>query len=142
MYHQGELANFKQALHKIYGMLLAMCVIVILGAALLGRWGLSLLFGKDILTYYDLFMPIVYCTLCTGIVWILSAVVILLRRIKALLMGIVIDFVICVVLAFPMIRNMGANGVSSVQIVALLLYIIFMVIICEQTINKETRKSE
>ena len=141
-FHEGRIEELRKALHKIYGMLLLMCVIVVIGAVLLGRWGLTVLFGSDILANYDLFLPIVVCTLCTGIVWIQSAIVILLRKMKALLAGIVIDFAICALVSVPMIRSLGANGVSYVQILVLLLFIIYMMVVCEHTIKKESAGHE
>lgn len=141
-YYADNISMFKKHLHQIYGMLVLMCVIVCVGAGVLGRWGLSLLFGTDILEYYNLFMPIVICTLCTGIVWILSAVVILMRKVKELLWGIIISFVICIALSLPWIRTMGANAVSLVQIVSLSVLIVIMIVICEYTIKRKETQSE
>ena len=87
-------------------------------------------------------MPIVICTLCTGIVWILSAVVILMRKLKELLFGMVASFVLCIALSFPWIKAVGPNAVSMVQIVSLSVLIVIMIVICEYTIKRKETQSE
>lgn len=129
--YNGEKDKFKVMMHKVYLACIGMSIAVTFGAILLGRLGLQILFGKDILQYYSIFIPIVWCTILTGIVWILSSIVVALRKIKTLLWGMVLDFIICTVLSLYIIRYMGMNGVSVVQIVALIIYIVFMIVICE-----------
>lgn len=129
--HNGEKERFKKMLHKTYLAFITMSIIITAGATLFGRLGLQILFTEDILQYYFIFMPIVWCTILTGITWILSSIVVALRRIKTLLFGGILDFLISVALAPNLVRVMGINGVSAVQLIALALYIIFMVIICE-----------
>ena len=129
-------------LHKTYLLLVALCVVVTIGAMLLGRLGLTILFGKDILDNYYLFMPIVYCTLFTGICWILSAIVILLRKIKELLIAIIVDFVLCIAITYPVINEFGKNGVSIVQLISLPVLIITMIFICEFTSKRALNEAE
>lgn len=129
--YNGEKKIFKRMLHKTYLAFIGLGIIVTIGAALFGRLGLQILFKADILQYYYIFMPIVWCTLLTGITWILSSIVVALRKIKGLLFGAILDFLICILLAPHLIKAMGMNGVSAVQIISLALYIIFMVIVCE-----------
>lgn len=133
IYYGGEIDRFQKLLHKAYLFMIGLCVVVILGAVLLGKLGLRILFGADILEYYHLFIPIVYCTLFTGIVWILSAVVVLLRRIKALVIAIIADFLLCIGIVAPIIRIFGQNGVSIVQLIVLPILTFMLIGICEVT---------
>ena len=137
IYHSGDVKHFRKLLHKTYLLLGGLCFVVIIGALLLGRIGLSILFGNEILQYYFLFMPIIWCTLFTGIIWILSAIVILLRQIKVLLAVTVINFMICVLLVVPIVSNYGPNGVSIVQLISLPILILMMIVICEYTSYKK-----
>ncbi|MDD6157345.1 MAG: lipopolysaccharide biosynthesis protein [Lachnospiraceae bacterium] len=132
IYNDGKIDVFRKLLHKVYMFLGIFGVVVSVGAMLLGRWGLRLLLGESILDYYYLFMPIVFTALLTGIVWIISAIVILLRKIKALLIAILADFVICVIITYPIISGFGANGVSIVQIISLSILALFLIAICER----------
>lgn len=140
VYYAGEVKKFRSLLHKTYLMLVALTVVVTIGAMLLGRLGLTILFGKGILEYYELFMPIVYCTLLTGMCWIISAIVILLRKIKQLLLAMMVDFGICIACVCPIVRTFGANGVSFVQLISLPILVLFMIIICEVMTMRAERK--
>ncbi len=140
LYYRGEIKRFRKMLHRTFLLLIGMCVIVNIGAAILGRFGLTLLFGRGILEYYDLFFPIVWCTILIAIIWIVSAVLVALRQIRWLLTGMIFDFLICVSLARRLIECYGKNGVSFVQIIVYLAYIIFMVIICEMVLYKQEKK--
>ena len=140
IYYHGEIYKFRKLLHKVYFFMIGLCVVVTLGAVLLGKPGLRILFGADILVYYNLFMPIVYCTLFTGIVWILSAVVILLRRIKALVIAIIADFLLCIGIVVPIVQIFGQNGVSIVQLITLPILTAMMIGICEVTSYQAKRR--
>ena len=63
VYQNGEYNRFLKLLHKVYIALAGLAIVTTIGALLLGRWGLSLLFGSGILKYYQLFMPIGWCTM-------------------------------------------------------------------------------
>ena len=132
--------DFSKYLHKVYLALAGLCVVVCIGAVLLGRWGLNLLFGKDILQYYDLFMPIIWCTILTAFIWVLYAIVVAMRQIKWLLVGMIADFILCLAITRPCIAGFGKNGVSVSQIVAYGVYVLFIVILCESVLRKEKRR--
>ena len=136
LYVDGEIKAFKAMFHKILLALVALTVVVLIGAALVGRMGLSILFGNEILAHYNLFMPIVMCTILTAAIWILSAIVIAMRQIRALLIGIVSDFALCLCLANAVIKNYGKNGVSIVQIIVYSAFIVFMIAVCELSIKR------
>lgn len=136
VYQNGEYDRFLKLLHKVYLALAGLAVVTTIGALLLGRWGLALLFGSSILKYYNLFMPIVWCTILIAFIWVLSAILIGLRQMKWLLIGMAVDFGICVALVYPIIGSMSQNGVSVVQIIAYAIYVIFMAIVCELTVRR------
>ncbi|MCI8483797.1 MAG: lipopolysaccharide biosynthesis protein [Lachnospiraceae bacterium] len=135
-YQQGEIKRFRNMFHKALAVLGAMCVLVTLGGMLLGRWGLRILFGPDILEHYYLFLPIVWCTILTALIWILSSLVVALRKIKWLLAGMAADFLLCVLAVEPIVNRYEKNGVSIVQIGAYVLYIIYLIVICEASTRK------
>lgn len=131
-YYDGEMDRFQKMLHGAYLVLGGMCAVVTVGAMLLGRWGLRLLFGGDeILQYYGLFMPIVWCTLMVAIIWILSAILIALRQMKSLIIGMVLDFLLCLAIVTPLIEHYGKNGVSIAQLIVMGIYILYMAAVCE-----------
>lgn len=133
-YTEGKFDMFRKMFHKVLLVLVGMTVVVVIGANLVGRLGLRILFGEMILEYYYLFNPIVWCTILTAMIWVVSAIVIAIRQIKNLLIGIVIDFLLCIFIAHPLVEQYGKNGVSIVQIISYTVLIIYMIIICENTI--------
>lgn len=139
LYAEGKLDAFRKAFHQILLVLMGLTVVVLLGANLVGKIGLKILFGEKILEYYYLFNPIVWCTILTAMIWIVSAIVIAMRQIKSLLVGIVVSFGLCISIAQPLIEQYGKNGVSIVQIIAYAVLIVYMVVICEVKIICEKR---
>lgn len=140
LYTDGRLSEFKKMFHKILVALVGMSVIVIIGANFVGRLGLKILFGEMILEYYYLFIPIVWCTILTAMIWIISSIVIAIRQIRSLLIGIVMDFALCVAIASPLVEQYEKNGVSIVQIISYAVLVVYMVIICEVSVIREQRK--
>ncbi len=136
---QKNYHRFLQLLRKTYLGFLVLCIVVTAGAFLLGRFGLTVLFGEQILEYYDLFLPIVWVTILTAIIWILSAVIVAMRQMKWLLTGIAGTFVLLLFLTHPCIEAFGKNGVSIVQLITYGIDIIFMVFVCELTIRKRKK---
>lgn len=134
-----EYDRFLKMLRTIYLALIGLCVVVTVGALLVGKIGLTFLLGEQILEYYELFLPIVWVTILTAIIWVLSAVIVAMRRIRWLLVGIIIDFGLLVAIVHPCIEAYGKNGVSIVQLISYGIFIVFMVAVCELTVRKEKR---
>lgn len=137
LYNEGKIYEFKKMFHKIMVTLVCMSIFIIAGANIVGKWGLKILFGETILEYYYLFNPIVWCTILTAMIWIVSSIVIAIRQIKMLLVGILFDFALCMVISRPLVEQFNKNGVSMVQISLYAILVIYMVVICEITINKK-----
>lgn len=137
---QKDMKRLGKMLHKTYFLLIVMSMVVTIGALICGRMGLRLLFGMEILEHYYLFLPIVWCTILTAAVWVISAILVAFRKISWLVAGMLVDFAICVLLVKPVIEQYGKNGVSIVQIIVLAIYIIYMGVVCEMTIFHETRE--
>lgn len=134
VYAAKDYDKFSKMLHKVYAAFLILIAVVTSGAALIGKFGLKLLFGNYILRYYYLFMPIVWCTLGTAIIWVLAAIVTALRKNMLLLIGMVIDFAICLCIVYPCVNAFGKNGVSFTQLIVFAVYILFLIIVCETVV--------
>jgi len=142
-YNDKDYIAYSKQLHKVYIAFVGLCIVVTIGALLVGRPGLWLLFGEDILQYYNLFMPIVWCTILTAIIWIMSAIMVAMRKILWMLAGMVVNFGICLMIDKYFVREFGKNGVSYTQIVLYAAYIVFMIAVCEITvIIKRKKKNE
>ena len=125
LYTDGDYKSFGKKIHSLYILLVGFSLVVTLGAIVLGRWGLQLLFGKGILASYELFMPIVWVTIMTAMIWIVSSLLIAIRQIIWLLIGIIVDFFICLVFVQPCVDKYGSNGISVVQIIVYAIFVIY-----------------
>ena len=134
-YVDGDIEVFDNQFNKVVGLLVGMSLVVTIGAMIVGRFGLTLLFGASILEYYHLFIPIVWVTILTAWVWILYAIVVGMRMIKELLVGIILDFIICSGLVWPIVKYFGVNGTSMVQIIALSVYTLYLIWISKKQIK-------
>ncbi len=130
-YYHNNRALFQKMMNKVLGVIVLMTLVIILGASLLGQFGLELLFGSEILEYYYLFMPIVWCTILTGIVWIFSAIVIAMRKTKLLLGGILVSFLLELAIVSPLVTYFDMNGVSIVQIIVFGVLSVYLILICK-----------
>lgn len=131
VYNDGEYNKFRKMFHKVLLAIMGMAILVAICAAVVGRLGLSILYGTSILQYYELFMPIVWSTIVLAAVWILQAIVIGIRRIYPMLVGIVADAAICFVSCDWFLQQFSWNGASYVQVMSLLLLTIYLIVICE-----------
>lgn len=131
VYNDGEYNKFRKMFHKVLLAIMGMAILVAICAAVVGRLGLSILYGASILQYYELFMPIVWSTIVLAAVWILQAIVIGIRRIYPMLVGIVADAAICFVSCDWFLQQFSWNGASYVQVMSLLLLTIYLIVICE-----------
>ena len=135
-----EFDAFQKKLLKIYAAFVAMAVVVLVGAVLLGRWGLALLYPDDILDHYEFFMPVVIVTILYAVVLVMQGILVAIRKIWLMTIGMVADFLLLVVLIKPMIGLYGANGGSFAQILSFAAYIPFAMIAVYVTIRQSKKE--
>lgn len=140
VYNDGDYKKFQNMFHKVLLVLVGTCAVVAFAAAIVGRWGLNLLFGEVILQYYELFMPIVFSTIGMALIWVLQAIVTGIRCIYSMLIGIIIDIAICFFSCRWFLEQYGWNGASIVQIVCLFGLAVYLILVCEVSILKRMKK--
>lgn len=125
---EKDIQGFNRGLRKVTGILLVFSALVLVAASLLGRWVLGLFFGKEILDYYELFIPVVIVIIINTFVYWFQGVLVALRKNVLLAVGMIVDFILFAVLIRPAIEIFGMNGASYAQILSLGLYLIFEII--------------
>ncbi len=140
VYVNRDMMKFRKMLHRIYLMLAILGVVVTIGAMLFGKIGLKILLREDILQYYDLFMPIVWCTILTAGIWVMSAIMTAMRELKILLIGIIGDFALCLITMGYFVGTYEKNGVSLVQLLVFAINIIYMMIMFEKIVKRQMGK--
>lgn len=138
-YIDGKISEFRKLLYTVYLALAILCIVSLGGASILGKPVLGILFASkpDLLDYFYLFIPIVWCTIMIAFIWVLSAIVIALRRIRLLVWGMIIDFLGCALIVDYVVGNLGMNGVSYVQMITYGIYIAFIVVALEVILYKD-----
>lgn len=126
---EQDFKAFKKNVLKVTGILAVFAVFVLIMAALLGRWVLGIFFGKEILDYYELFIPVVIVVIINTFVYWFQGVLVALRQNVAVAAGMIADFIFFALTVRPAIGTWGMNGASYAQIIPLSCYILFEVIV-------------
>ncbi|MCL2529578.1 MAG: oligosaccharide flippase family protein [Coriobacteriia bacterium] len=132
---KGDLTGFKRLLGKTVLFIAALSVVSALAFGLVGEWLLVLLFGAMIEPYVFLLMPLVACTIVVAVSWLLSTVLIVLRKQKMILLASVFSLVIVLLGSIPLINLFEQNGASFVLIIALAFYCLFCTVILMKSIK-------
>ena len=126
---ENDNSGFRRGVRKVTGILIVFSVLVMVAASLLGRWVLGLFFGKEILKYYELFIPVVVVIIINTFVYWFQGVLVALRKNILLAVGMILDFAFFACMIRPAIGMFGMNGASYAQIVSLGIYMAFEIII-------------
>lgn len=142
LYMQKKYDEFLQAFHKILLIFVIFSLITCLGAILLGRFGLKILYGDSILSSYYLFMPLVCCTIFTALIWIMNSIVTSIRKITPMMITVIVGFIICFLFSNYFVNIFGANGASYIQVLCYILILIVLLLIVLITIRKDKRRMQ
>ena len=94
--------------------ILGFAVCMFIGAALLGRWGLSLLFGEAILPYAYLLVPVLGTTLCISLIYFFDVLLTIGRHLKIMTVIHFAAVALAVAASMICIPTYGMNGVVAV----------------------------
>ena len=105
---------------------LALCLLALwaagaAGVALLGRWGLGLLYPTtpEILEWTGLLQPLVVCTVLTVLVTVLCNLLTIAREMKGLILGNLAGLAAALALSVPLIRVFGLWGTAFATLAGL-----------------------
>lgn len=136
MFTEKRYSQFLDLFHRFLLIFLGFSVFISLGAVVLGKFGLSLLYGNSILEHYSLFLPLVWCTIGTAGAWILISIVTAIRKQISLMFIMFFGFLVDYFLSDWMIVELGTNGASYVQVICFFAEIILMYLVVEYSINR------
>ena len=125
---ERDIQGFNRGVRKVTGILVVFSALVLVAASLLGRWVLGIFFGKEILDYYELFIPVVIVIIINTFVYWFQGVLVALRKNVLLAVGMIVDLMLFVILIRPAIEIFRMNGASYAQILSLGLYLLFEII--------------
>lgn len=110
--HKGDGRGLMLLSAKVCAGIALITVAVSLAFALFGEWGLSLLFGEEIVSYVYLLQPMLLCTAATAYIWFFMDLLIVMRSMKGILVGNALSFATVFPLSYYFVMWFGANGVS------------------------------
>lgn len=137
MLNDERYEQFLSLFHKLLMIFVGFAVVISIAAAIFGRLGLTILYGKSILEYYSLFMPLIWVTIGTACSWILISIVTAIRKLKSLMVIMLAGFVADFALTNSFINMFGTNGASFIQILSFIIVIVCMTVTVEMTIRKQ-----
>ena len=118
MWAGRERAAYYRALRWLAGLLAALWAVGAAGAALLGKWGLSLLYPStpEILGYAPLLQPLVVATLLTVLATVLCHLLTIARHMKGLIAGNLAGLAAALAVSAPLIRAFDVYGAALATI--------------------------
>lgn len=94
---------------------IALCsVVILIGAALLGEWGLTLLFGTKILPYVYLLIPVLLTTVMIAFCYFTDMLLTITRRLKVTSLAVTCAVLAELALSVLLIQNFCMDGVNYV----------------------------
>ena len=102
-------------------------IVGICGAKLVGNWGLSLLFGSEILKYNYLLIPAILVSILTALVWFFNGILTVFREFKGLIIANGVGLLCNILCSVFFINKFGINGTNYALFVSMGLQIILLV---------------
>ena len=139
LYKEKKYDEFLSIFYKIILFFIGFAVFTCFGAVLFGRIGLKILYGNDILNSYQLFMPLVWCTILTAYIWIMNSIVTSIRKIRPMMISTIIGFGFCCLFNNSFIYIFGTNGASYIQICSYGVIFVSLLLITLITIRRDKK---
>lgn len=136
MLERQDYSGFRKRLLQIFAAYAGLSALVLVLAWLLGKWVLTLLLGKAIVSHLYILMPVIVVTLLNGFVSVMQAVLVALRKQWTLAIGMIAVFTCFMCIIRRSISYWGVNGTSYAQIIAYVIYIAFSLIVTVITARK------
>ena len=112
LYQGRDIKGFRSLAVKVTAVIAAMGAAVLLAAAFAGKWGLTILFGEDIVPYSGLLTLIIVGTFCTAVNAFFQMLAVVIREFRGLVISCAAGVVICCAASYGAIGVWQADGAS------------------------------
>ena len=136
-YNKKDKKIFLKTLWQCSVAVLGVSAVAVVGAKILGGFGLRLLYGESILEYEYLLIPLIVCTITTALSWLFCGVLTVLRNFRSLLIGNGIAAVASVGLSIVLIPVWEMQGATYALLLGNLIGIGIFVYYMVKDINKK-----
>ncbi len=139
-YNNDDIKGFLKILGKCMVAVCVISVIGLIGGALVGEWGLNLLYGAKVAEHVELLIPLIICTIITAVSWLFCGVLTVIRGFKGLVLSNLAAVLTSLVLSPILLKAMGMQGASLTLAIATIMEIIVLVVDMFYILNKKTNK--
>lgn len=134
--NNGDRRGFKKLAVLITLGVFGVGVLGIAGVLLLGKWGLALLYGQDMVAYSPLLVPMVVCTVFTSLSLFYCMLLTVLREMRGLIGANLIGILVSLLISRPLIARYEMFGTSYATILALIVQCVALAVFGLLTLNK------
>lgn len=118
-YNEKRKPSYFSLHHRILLLIGGAIVIILIGAKLLGKWGLNLIFGAEIAAHDALLIPTLLTTAVIAIEYYISTLLTIARLFAPMIVGNAVAFVTMLVFQRPLISAYGMYGVNDIILISL-----------------------
>lgn len=140
MYINNQHKKIKSFIHKVIIGILISGILIIILAKLLGDFGLSLIFNKDILKYSGLLIPVVISSVFLTVSMFLNSVLISFKKNRTVLYCNLSGAVVCTLIAYPLIVNFNIYGANASLLIGILVQVITLYILLIKSLSENINK--
>ena len=139
-YNNNDIKGFLKILAKCIVAVCVISVIGLIGGALVGKWGLNLLYGSTVASHVDLLMPLIICTIITAVSWLFCGVLTVVRGFKGLVISNLAAVLTSLALSPILEKSMGMQGASLTLALATIIEIVILVADMFIILNKKSNR--
>lgn len=118
-WQEGDRAAWRKGQARVWLLLAGLFCLAFAAGGLLGRWGLTLLFGESIAPHAWQLVPVLAGTMLIAVCYFLSSLLTITRNLRMILAANAAAALLMLAVRGPMIRDLGMNGVSWTVIAAM-----------------------
>ena len=139
-YNNNDIKGFLKILAKCIVAVCIISVIGLVGGALVGKWGLNLLYGSTVASHVDLLIPLIICTIITAVSWLFCGILTVIRGFKGLVISNLAAVLTSLVLSPILEKSMGMQGASLTLALATIIEIVILVADMFIILNKKSNR--
>ena len=121
--------DFNNIIKKFLLLSFIILIIAFVGIGLFGNWAIGFIYGANLCKYTYLLYLSALSSFFTIVSWLISYILLLVNRIKIQLLASSISAVVCFVVAYPCIKLLGLNGISTSIIISQICLLSIMILI-------------
>lgn len=129
--------EFYSTLKKCLAGIAGLSGVALVGGKLLGKWGLTLLYGEEVASYEYLLLPLIFCTILNALVWFLCGLLTTVREFQGLIWSNVVAVIIsCVGSVILMLSGWDMQGATAGFAAGLLAECLCLALVLARNVKK------